>query len=135
MFWFEIHPATYSYGMGYFDVTPGEMELFRQSIDANPARFERLANQIGRMKGLEIIGQEYARPKGNYEQPIQSWYNRKWVGVEARRDLEGDAFSPELPRILCAAFEKLMPLYDYLQQVHRAAAREGLTRTGEKSHG
>ena len=114
MFWFEIHPATYSYGMGYFDVTPGEMELFRQTVDANPARFERLAGKIDRMQGLQVIGPAYARPKGSYDEPVRSWYNRKWVGVEARRDLEGDAFSPALPQILCDTFEKLMPMYEYL---------------------
>ena len=43
MFWFEIHAATYSYGLGFFDVTPAEMERFRRTIDADPARFERLA--------------------------------------------------------------------------------------------
>ena len=110
MFWFEIEPATYSYGLGYFDVTPGEMELFRQSIDANPARFERLVGQVGRLPRFRVIGPEYARPKGNYGEPIASWYNRKRVGAEAVWDLEGDAFSPALPALLEDVFERLMPL-------------------------
>lgn len=135
MFWFEIHPATYSYGLGYFDVTPGEMELFRQTVDANPARFERLAARIARMKGYQVIGPEYARPKGNYGEPIRSWYNRKRLGVEALRDLGGDAFSPALPDVLADAFEALMPMYEYLLQVHRAAGQAGLTAPDGRSHG
>ena len=43
MFWFEISASTFSYGLGFFDVTPSEMDAFRSSIDANPAHFERLA--------------------------------------------------------------------------------------------
>lgn len=121
MFWFEIHPATCSYGLGYFDVTPAEMELFRRTVDANPAHFERLAASVARMKGFRVIGPEYARPKGDYPEPVRSWYNRRRLGVEAARDLEGEIFSPELPALLCDAYEKLMPMYRYLAQVHRAA--------------
>ena len=97
MFWFEIRPATYSYGMGYFDVTPAEMEIFRRTVDANPARFERLAGQIAGMKGLAVIGQEYARPKGSYEEPVRSWYNRKWVAVEATPSLPSCPGSCAMP--------------------------------------
>ena len=124
MFWFEIHPATYSYGLGYFDVSPAEMELFRQTVDANPARFERLAGHIARMKGFHVIGPEYARPKGNYGAPIRSWYERKRLGVEYAGDMGDAVFTPDLPETLCEAFEKLMPMYEYLSQVHRAAVRE-----------
>ncbi len=124
MFWFEIHPATYSYGLGYFDVSAAEMELFRRTVDANPARFERLADRVARMEGARVIGPEYARPKGNYSEPIRSWYERKRLGVEYAGDMGDAVFTPDLPETLCEAFEKLMPMYEYLSQVHRAAVRE-----------
>ena len=128
-FWFEIGPATYSYGLGCFDVRPSEMALFRQSVDANPARFERLASAIAEKPEYRIIGPLYARPKGNYPEPVRSWYERRQVGAEALKDLGGDAFSPELPRILTEAFAELKPMYDYLLQIHRAAGE------GERRHG
>lgn len=134
-FWFEIGPATYSYGLGYFDVTPAEMALFRQTVDANPARFQRLIEAVAQMEGFRLIGEEYARPKGNHEEPIRSWYNRKRLGVEALRDLGGEAFSPELPTLLCRSFERLMPLYDYLLSIHRAAGEAGLIGGEGRSHG
>ena len=133
-FWFEIGAATYSYGLGYFDVTPAEMVLFRQSIDANPARFARMAEEIEEMPGHRIIGEVYARPKGALGEPVDSWYNRKRVGVEFVRDLEGDAFSPALPRILADAYAKLMPMYEYLLQVHRAAGKAGRLTPEERKH-
>ncbi len=134
-FWFEIGAASYSYGLGYFEVTPAEMALFRQSIDANPARFARLAGDIADNPAYRIIGPLYARPKGSYGEPVRSWYERKMVGVEVLRDLEGEAFSPALPRILTEAFAELKPMYDYLLQIHRAAGKEGLSGEREGRHG
>ena len=62
MLWFEISPAHYSYGMGWYGATPVQMEAFRRSIDANPARFRRLAQQLER-KGWLLGGESYKRPK------------------------------------------------------------------------
>ena len=93
-------------------------------MDANPARFERLADRVARMEGARVIGPEYARPKGNYSEPIRSWYERKRLGVEYAGDMGDAVFTPDLPETLCEAFEKLMPMYEYLSQVHRAAVRE-----------
>ena len=66
---------------------------------------------------------------------MRGWYESKWVGVETMRDLEGDAFTPELPRILCDCYAKLMPMYDYLAQIHSAARKDGLPAAEEKRHG
>ena len=122
MFWFEISAAMYEYGMGYFDATPTEMDLFRRTVDLNPARFARLAEEAGRMRGLCILGEEYKRPKGSYEKPIADWYNRRTLGVEWKHDFGGDALRAELPEKLARAYGRLLPLYDYFMEVHRAAA-------------
>lgn len=135
MFWFEIHAATYSYGLGFFDVTPVEMERFRRTIDADPARFERLARQIQRDGRFRVIGQEYAREKGNYPEPVRSYYNRRYLGLECQRDFGGELLSAELPEILADAFRSLMPMYDYFLSVHNAAKAAGETWETRRSHG
>ncbi len=123
-FWFEIGAATYCWGMGWFEAAPAEMAMFRRSIDANPARFARLAGDLAALEqNYRVIGPGYARPKGSYDEPVRSWYERKWVGVEAVRDLEGEAFSPALPGLLARAFGELKPMYDFLLQVKLAAGR------------
>lgn len=134
MFWFEIHAASYSYGLGFFDGTPALMERFRRSIDADPARFARLAGAVARDRRFRLIGEEYKRPKGEYPEPVAQWYNRKYVGVECARDFGGDLLSPDLPRILAEAFRSLLPMYDYLQSVFQAALAAGETWEG-RSHG
>ena len=134
-FWFEVGAASYGYGMGFFEAPPAEMELYRRTIDANPARFARLAEDIEALGKYKVIGPRYARPKGSYTEPVASWYERKWVGVEAMRDLEGEAFTPELPRILADAFEELTPMYRFLLEVHLAAGKAGLFKEREERHG
>ena len=135
-YWFEIGAATYGWGMGWFEAAPAEMEQFRRTIDANPARFARLAGEIAALEqNYKVIGPGYARPKGSYDEPVKSWYERKWVGVEAMRDLEGDAFTPELPKLLADAFKELTPMYRFLLEVRQAAGRAGTAEEKEGRHG
>ena len=127
-FWFEIGPATWECGVGYFEASPAVMETFRRMVDANPARFGRLAEELSHMRGLRILGPEYKRPKGQYEKPIADWYNRRWLGAEWVHDFGGDLLTPELPDKLTKAYARLMPLYDFLQEVCAAAAETGEER-------
>lgn len=74
-FWFEVGAADYSYGMGFYSATAAQMAAFRRKVDANPARFERLAKAVMR-SGFTVTGEEYARSKGHRSQIIDQWYNR-----------------------------------------------------------
>lgn len=119
MFWFEIGAADFSYGMGFYSATPAQMAAFRRKVDANPARFERLARAVMQEKTFRITGEEYARPKGQRSEIIDQWYNRKSLGIEVSRDFGGDIFRAELPEILVDCFEKLMPMFDFFMEVYR----------------
>lgn len=120
-FWFEISAATYEYGVGFFDAPPAEMEVFRRMVDANPARFERLAEDLRHVRGLRILGPEYKRPKGNYAPPISDWYNRRYLAAEWKHDFGGALLEPSLPETLARAYTRLMPLFEFFLEVHHAA--------------
>ena len=47
-FWFEISPSSYAWGMGWYTVTPAQMEFLRRSVDANVTRFLRLIQPLER---------------------------------------------------------------------------------------
>lgn len=117
-FWFEVGAADYSYGMGFYSATAAQMAAFRRKVDANPARFERLAKAVMR-SGFTVTGEEYARPKGHRSQIIGQWYNRKRLGLEICRDFGGDILSPELPELLVDSYEKLLPMYDFFMEIYR----------------
>ena len=117
-FWFELSAAAFSYGLGYFDVTTASMEAFRASIDANPARFERIVSDVMKMRGFHIIGPEYKRPKKDLGPVISPWYNRKYVGLERRRDFDPDLLGPDLVGTVTRAYLRMMPMYDYLYECY-----------------
>ena len=127
-FWFEISPTSYAYGMGFWEASAAQMELYRRSIDANPARFLRMAKAAGR-GGWQLMGQPYKRPKALHDDPLlDEWYNRKYVGVEKSFDLGGAAFTKELPALVANEFWELMPLYRFLAEVWAACPEEDNAR-------
>lgn len=120
MFWFELGAADYSYGMGFYSATAAQMEAFRRSIDANPARFARMAGKLRRLEGFAVSGEEYKKPKGSHGGVIDQWYNRRRVGIDCTRDFGGALYSPELPAMLADTFAALTPMYEYLVAVARS---------------
>ena len=124
MFWFEISPSTFSYGLGFFDVSPAEMESFRSSVEANPARFERLAADAMKMRSFRVTGPEYKRLKKDLGPVINPWYNRKRFGIEHTADFDPEKLGPDLTARLCRAFQRLMPLYDYLYECYSSAQEQ-----------
>lgn len=119
VFWFEISPRGCSYGAAWYEISPAGMAGFRSAIDANPARFARIAEDIAKIDGIWLYGEEYARPKGDLGETINPWYNRKSVGCGRERGFEGDMLSPELPEILAGEYARFMPLYDFLRELYR----------------
>ena len=121
MFWFEIGAADYSYGMGFYSATAAQMEAFRRNIDANPARFERIAAAVEKLDGFAVSGEEYKRPKGSRGGVIDHWYNRRRAGIDCTRDFGGALFSPALPQTLVEAFSRLMPMYEFFVAAYKDA--------------
>ena len=120
-FFFELGAATYSYGLGYWDASPTAMEAFRRAVDANPARFERMAKALARDRELRIAGPEYKRPKGERGAILNPYYNRRYLMLSVERDFGGDALSPQLPQLLTGTYEELFPMYDFFWDCWRSA--------------
>ena len=120
-FFFEITPRSWCYGMGYYCMKPAEMEGFRKSIDAEPERFRQLAQEIENLGRFIIEGEEYKKPKGDYGETVNKWYNRKWISATRDCNFGDELFSSELPRMLASEFSLLMPMYRYLKTFCREA--------------
>lgn len=129
VFFFEIGAATYSYGLGFYSATGGQMRIFRRSIDADPKRFIRAAAAADRLEGFVVTGEEYKAIRGNRGEIINKWFNRRNPAIERRRDYDETLFSDELTGTLVNAYAELMPLYDYFAEVyHRGNAELYRTR-------
>jgi uncharacterized protein (TIGR02453 family) len=116
MFWFEVGAVDYSFGMGFYSCSASQMAAFRQSIDANPARFSRIAKSFAVRPEYELDPDPYVRPKKDVGALLNPWYNGRRIGVVCTREFGGELFSPDLPSLLADEFEFLAPLYEYLMK-------------------
>ena len=48
VFWFEIYPKGYAYGLGAYDAKPAQMAKFRQAVDTDPKPMLKLAHAFDR---------------------------------------------------------------------------------------
>lgn len=121
MFWFEVGRSDFSYGMGFYTATAAHMEAFRKMIDANPARFERIAAPIMKNRSFHVFGEEYKRPKGTHEGDIiDFWYNRKRIGIDITKDFGKEVLDEKLPEILTDCYAKLMPMYEFFLEFYNS---------------
>ena len=118
-FWFEISASGWQYGVGFFEAQPSEMEDYRRFIRENPAAMEKLDRRLRSHKNWDLIGPDYKRPKGDVGERLNRWYNKRWMGLSAEYDFEGDVLSPDLPRILADEFTAMMPFYEFFRQFRR----------------
>lgn len=117
MFWFEVGATDFSYGMGFYSASPRQMEGFRKSVLANPARLEQIASAVNSQNTFVLSGEEYKRPKGDLGPLLNPWYNRKYLGLEHEEDFSEALFQPGLPERLAGELGSLMPVYSYFMEV------------------
>ena len=116
VFWFEINAATYAFGLGFWG-TADQMELYRKTIDANPAAFERIVRRIERKKSFTVEGEAYKRKKGDYTGILDRWYNLKHIGLSIRKDFGEELFSEDLPEKIVERYAELIPLFRWFDNL------------------
>ena len=117
VFYFEIYPEGYEYGMGYYCPKPSLMAAYRQHILDNPERMEALAEQLNGQDRFHLEGEEYKRPKGTVSELLQPWFNRKSVSLCAAFPADETLFSPALITTLTEGFQWLWPYYSFLKEI------------------
>lgn len=118
MFWFEFGIEGSSHGVGFWDRTARQAELFRKRVDRDPKRFEALVLAIPDREKSRLWGEEYKRPKGDRGELINPWYNRKQASVGYENYFGEALFARELPEQLVESFGGLMPVYRFFQEVY-----------------
>lgn len=119
VFYFEVMPEGYEYGMGYYQAPTTLMEAFRRRVGADPAPLEKLARRLNRRKDFQLQGAEYKRPKGEVSPLLTPWYNRKSISISSFHEADQLLTSPELVGVVVEAFRWLMPFYDYFDSLHQ----------------
>lgn len=114
VFWFELSPEDWSYGLGYYHAKPITMAKLRTRIDREPKKFEKLIAPLAEQDEFVLNGPEYVRKKSAPTPKTADWYNRKSFSLIHNQPNSKELFSAGLTGRLAGGFEFLMPLYDYL---------------------
>jgi len=113
VFWFQLEPNEWSYGLGYYQAKPMTMAKFRARIDANPQKFESLIAPLTNQDEFTLDGPEYVRKKIAPTPKTEPWYSKKSFSLIHIQQNGEELFSPKLVDKLASGYEFLMPLYDY----------------------
>jgi len=119
VFYFEIAPEYYAYGMGFYSATPQIMERFRNETMANPRPLTDLAEKLVRHGGFQLEGATYARPKPSPTPLLADWMNRKTISISCERAYDDLSFSPDLCVHLKQEIEFLLPYYRHFEALCR----------------
>jgi len=113
VFWFELAPDGWSYGLGYYQARPITMAKLRARIDRDPKKFEKLIAPLEKQDEFILDGDEYKRKKEAPTSKTSDWYNKKSFSLIHRQQNGEELFSPQLTDRLVDGYQFLMPLYDY----------------------
>ena len=113
VFWFELTPENWSYGLGYYQAKALTMAKFRARIDRDPKQFEKLIAPLGKQDEFILDGDEYKRKKEPPTEKVAPWYNRKSFSLVHSQPNGAELYAPELAQRIIEGYQLLMPLYDY----------------------
>ena len=113
VFWFELMPDGWSYGLGYYQAKPATMAKLRARIDKDPGKFEKLVAPLKHRDEFVLDGPEYSRIKSSPTPETAVWYNKKGFSLIHSQGIGAELFSHELTDRIVAGYAFLMPFYDY----------------------
>lgn len=115
IYYFELFPESYSYGMGFWNATPDYMKNFRKKIDSNPFEFERLADAFEKQTIFHLEGEDYKRKLSiDKTDFIMKWYQKKSFYTTVNKPLDELVFSHKLIDVLEKDLCLLYDLYCYM---------------------
>ena len=116
--YFEIRPEGVSYGFLLWRPKPATMEALRQRWAARPEEFPELIARTEAATGVAVTAQLYKRPKPAPTEALAPFYAwRGCIECTVTEPVGPELFGPELGRRAADFLTKLIPLYDYFNNV------------------
>ena len=114
MFWFELGPEGYSYGMGFWQAPAVTMAKFRARMDREPKVMEKLARRFQKQDVFVLEGEDYKRPKAAPSRLLTPWYSKKSFALSHDAPHGEPLWSHDLVDLLLEGYEFLLPYYEYM---------------------
>jgi uncharacterized protein (TIGR02453 family) len=117
VFFFELAPDAYRYGMGFYAASRETMDALRRVIDTRPGAFRKAVAFLKNQDRFVVEGESYRRLLREGLPPdLASWYQRKNIYLVCnRQDVDG-LFSQNLVSELSTGFNVLAPFYHWLRK-------------------
>jgi len=113
VFFFELSPYHFFYGMGFFSASIKSMNAIRDKIDADEKKFIQIIDQIQTKNIFSPEGELYKRNRyQGTEEKVSNWYNRKNLYLMHYSENINEIFSDKL-------VERLEEDYDSLSSIYR----------------
>ena len=117
-YFFEISPAFYRYGMGFYCASKDTMDKFREVMDKKPKEFMKSISFLSKQNTFVLEGGKYKRLiDKNKPEEIQQWYQRRNLYLVCNRPIEKRLFSRKLIDDLISGFEIIAPFYHFLWNI------------------
>ncbi len=117
VFWFELTPEKWFYGMGYYMAKSETMAKLRARIDRDPKSFEKLIAPLAKQDEFYLDGDDYARRKTAPTEKTDVWYNKKSFSLMHVQPNSEELFSADFASRIAEGFKFLMPFYDYFSSL------------------
>ncbi len=115
--YFEINPEGVSYGLFLYKPRTAAMEDFRRHISAYPEEFLSLIQSTEEAVGMPVSAVCYKRPKPTDNPALEPYFAwKEQIGIVRDIAPGPEIFGPQLKEEVMDFFEKLTPLYEYLNR-------------------
>lgn len=112
VYYFEITPEYWSYGCGYYQAPPVEMQLAREMILAEDKLFLDAFTAVQRRPEFILYGEMYKRLKfPDAPEKYQPWLQRKNLGVSCESDNFEPLWDGSFVKKVIQNMQAIAPLY------------------------
>ncbi|MCD7928392.1 MAG: DUF2461 domain-containing protein [Oscillospiraceae bacterium] len=117
VFWFQLGPEEWSYGLGMYCGKASTAAKFRARMDADPRPMEALQRKLERQKEFVLEGPEYAREKPASSPALKAWYQKKYFSLIHQEGNSSVLYSRDLVDRVFQGWKFLEPFYAYLSTI------------------
>ena len=115
VYYFELTPEGYNFGMGAFCYDRSYAERMRKMIDANDAKFQKIIKLYKKQDMFILCGDDYKKKFSKRENKDElEWYQKKNIALCSRNYNDDRLYSRELIDFIMEGFKILVPFNEFL---------------------
>lgn len=114
VFFFELMPPVYRYGMGFYKAEKSTMDYLRRCIDDQRPDILSLVEIFNQQKQFLIQGDDYKRNLNkDLSSALSQWYQKKSIFMVCNQKIGKQFYQDKLITDIENGFEFLTPFYHY----------------------